>query len=108
MRNASRAPRRREVDVEGVLAIVFIFGGGALFLLAVSPVGRAVAARIASRGSAADPSVRQLIESQHALADEVDALRDEVTQMQERVDFAERLLARQSERPGLPKGDPPA
>lgn len=94
--------------MEDVLAIVFIFGGGALFLLSVSPVGRAIAARISNRASAGDPSVRQLIESQHALADDVDALREEVTQLQERLDFAERMLARQGERVALPKADPPA
>ena len=93
--------------MEGILAITFIFGGGALFLLAVSPVGRAIAARISSRASADDPSVRQLIEAQHALSDEVDALRDELTQMQERLDFAERMLARQSERSALPRAEPP-
>ena len=95
------------MDVEGVLAIVFIFGGGALFLLSISPVGRALAARISSRASADDPSVRQLIEHQHALNDEVDALRDELGQMQERLDFTERMLARQNERAALPKVDPP-
>jgi hypothetical protein len=28
-----------QVDPEGILAIIFIFGGGTLFLLAISPVG---------------------------------------------------------------------
>jgi hypothetical protein len=32
--------------VEDILAITFIFGGGTLFLLAVSPVGRAFADRL--------------------------------------------------------------
>jgi hypothetical protein len=95
------------VDVEGVLAIVFIFGGGALFLLSVSPVGRAFAGRIANRAAADDPSVRQLIESQHALTDDLEALREEMGQMQERLDFTERLLARQGERGQLPKPESP-
>ena len=34
------------MDIEGVLAITFIFGGGTLFLLAISPVGKALADRI--------------------------------------------------------------
>lgn len=93
--------------MEGVLAIVFIFGGGALFLLSVSPVGRAVAARITNKASADDPSVRQLIESQHALSDDVDALREELGQLQERLDFTERMLARQTDRPQLQKPEPP-
>jgi hypothetical protein len=76
------------MDMEGVLAITFIFGGGTLFLLSVSPVGRALAERI--RGSAqpaADPEL---------LAD-VEALRHEVAELHERVDFAERLLAQRQE-----------
>jgi hypothetical protein len=75
------------MDIESILAITFIFGGGTLFLLAVSPVGKALAERIrhGSRGVAApDPEV---------LA-ELDRLRLDVTELQERLDFAERLLAR--------------
>ena len=34
------------MDIEGVLAITFIFGGGTLFLLAISPIGKAFAERI--------------------------------------------------------------
>ena len=77
------------MDMEGVLAITFIFGGGTLFLLAVSPVGRALAERIRSQGAqaGADPE----------LLAEVDALRAEVSELHERVDFAERLLAQRQE-----------
>jgi len=35
--------------MEGVLAIVFIFGGGTLFLLSVSPIGKAYAERIRAK-----------------------------------------------------------
>jgi hypothetical protein len=77
------------MDMEGVLAITFIFGGGTLFLLSVSPVGKALAERIRHHGghSAPDPEL---------LAD-VDALRAEVSELHERVDFAERLLAQRQE-----------
>ena len=76
------------MDMEGVLAITFIFGGGTLFLLSVSPVGRALAERIRGHAQpAADPE----------LAAEVDALRHEVAELHERVDFAERLLAQRQE-----------
>ena len=40
------------MDMEGVLAITFIFGGGTLFLLSLSPVGRALAERIRPRAAA--------------------------------------------------------
>lgn len=72
------------MDWEGILAIIFIFGGGTLFLLAISPVGKALADRI-RHGAIPD--------SDPGLLAEVDALRQEVIDLQERVDFAERLLA---------------
>lgn len=39
------------MDMEGILAITFIFGGGTLFLLSISPVGKAIAERIRSQGA---------------------------------------------------------
>lgn len=76
------------MDMEGVLAIIFIFGGGTLFLLSVSPVGRALAERI--RGQAHPAQDPELLA-------EVDALRHDVAELHERVDFAERLLAQRPE-----------
>lgn len=83
--------------MEGILAITFIFGGGTLFLLSVSPVGRAIAERIRSHGAvpAQDPE----------LIAEVDQLRREVSELQERMDFTERLLAREREARPLGSGD---
>ncbi len=86
------------MDLEGALAIVFIFGGGAAFLLAISPIGRAIADRIAGKGRfGGGERIVHLQESHEALLDEVDGLRQEVTDLQERVDFTERLLAREKE-----------
>jgi ubiquinone biosynthesis protein UbiJ len=76
------------MDIEGILAITLIFGGATAFLLAISPIGRAVAERI--RGQASTSTDPQL------LAD-VDALRHDVAELQERVDFTERLLARREQ-----------
>jgi hypothetical protein len=84
------------MDMEGVLAITFIFGGGTLFLLSVSPVGRALAERIRGQATPAqDPEL---------LAD-VDALRHEVAELHERVDFAERLLAQRQEQGKVGAGE---
>jgi hypothetical protein len=85
----------KAMDMESILAITFIFGGGTLFLLSISPVGRALADRL--RGHAppvADPE----------LLAEVDALRQEVAELHERVDFTERMLGSQ-ERSALGKGE---
>lgn len=77
------------MDMEGVLAITFIFGGGTLFLLSVSPVGKALAERIRNHGARPAPDPELLAE--------VDALRAEMSELHERMDFAERLLAQRPE-----------
>ncbi|HKT60518.1 MAG TPA: hypothetical protein VJQ46_10715 [Gemmatimonadales bacterium] len=82
--------------MEGVLAITFIFGGGTLFLLSVSPVGRALAERI--RGQAPPAQDPELLA-------EVDALRHEVAELHERVDFAERLLSQRQEQGKVGAGE---
>lgn len=73
--------------MEDILAILLIFGGGTLILLAFSPIGRAIAERIRSAGhppaAVEDPALRE----------DVDQLRHEVAELLERVDFAERMLA---------------
>ena len=94
--------------MEDILAIVLIFGGGAMFLLAISPIGRAVADRIRGGASAAAPgdeSVRRLQETQQAMLDDLEAVRQELTEVQERLDFTERLLAQQRDAPRLGAGE---
>ena len=82
--------------MEGLFAITFIFGGGTLFLLSISPVGKALADRLRGRtGAVQDPE----------LLAEVDALRHEVAELHERVDFAERILLSSHERGELGKGE---
>lgn len=75
--------------MEDILALVLIFGGGTLCILAFSPMGRALADRIRF-GKASLPAS----EVDPAVYEELDRLRADVTELQERVDFAERLLAR--------------
>lgn len=84
------------MDMEGVLAITFIFGGGTLFLLAISPIGKAIAERIRGRGGVALPDdvKRELEDTRAELLDEMGRLRTEVGELAERLDFAERLLAK--------------
>jgi hypothetical protein len=86
------------MDMEGILAITFIFGGGTAFLLAISPIGKAIAERIRAHGAVPmhDPE----------LLAEVDSLRRDVSELQERVDFTERLLAQSQERQQVGKGLP--
>jgi hypothetical protein len=81
--------------MEDILAIIFIFGGGTLILLSISPVGKALAERIRGRIPHPGPDPEVLAE--------LDALRAEMTEVQERLDFAERLLSdRRNDRTVLP------
>jgi hypothetical protein len=77
------------MDMEGLFAITFLFGGGTLILLSISPVGKALAERIRNKGGHSEPDPQLLAE--------VDALRAEVSELHERVEFAERLLAQRQE-----------
>ncbi len=90
--------------MEDILAITLLFGGGSAFLLAISPVGRAIADRIRRGGKGGSDGVAErLQEGQLALLDELDAMRQELTDVQERLDFAERILVKQRETGRLPK-----
>src|SRR5437867_12261881 len=82
--------------MDDVLAITFIFGGGSLFLLAVSPVGKAFAERIRRHGGAALPEDVQaeLDALRSEVVAEVQQLGTEVGELSARMDFAERLLAK--------------
>jgi hypothetical protein len=89
------------MDIEGVLAITFIFGGGTLFLLAISPVGKALADRIRHGtqplgAGGTEPEVLT----------ELEQLRADVGELQERVDFTERLLAQKQAAGELKAGGP--
>jgi len=94
------------MDLTGLVAVTFLFGGGTLFLLAISPVGRALAARILGKHQAVIDE-EELLKEVKELRDEVDSLhaggdpaalqglRRDLDELAERVDFAERLLAKQ-------------
>ena len=79
--------------MEGVLFIVIVFGGGMLFALSKTEIGRAIADRIRGEGGAHD----------QGLLEEVDRLRHDVVELQERVEFTERMLAAKRD-PQLDRG----
>jgi hypothetical protein len=80
--------------MEDILAIIFIFGGGSAVLLSFSPVGRAFAARIRGEAAAPQPDLE--------LRAEVDLLRQDVAELQERLDFTERMLTQRPDPVRLP------
>lgn len=84
------------MDIEGILAIVLIFGGGVVAALSFSPIGRAIADRIRGRDGHG--------ETDPAVLEELERLRHDMMELQERVDFAERLLAQKRGSEALPGG----
>ena len=95
------------MDIEGLLAIFMLFGGGTCIFLAFSPVGKAIAERIRRSGGAAVPEDlrREVEQLRSEVEGDVQQLRTEVGELSERMDFAERLLAknREEQRIGPPK-----
>jgi len=87
--------------MEDILALILIFGGGTAVALGFSPIGRALAERIrGNRGGVDQEAIRaELTEHRDALAEEIEGVRREISELAERVDFAERLLAKQREAP---------
>jgi hypothetical protein len=95
-------------DIVGLVAVVLLFGGGTLFLLSISPIGKAIASRILGRRSS-PPDEDEITEQLKELRSDVEALkagggleelsqvRHEMAELAERLDFAERLLAKQRE-----------
>jgi hypothetical protein len=69
--------------MEDILAIILIFGGGTVAALSFSPLGRALADRIRGTAGHADPE----------LVAELEELRLEMIEVQERLDFTERMIA---------------
>jgi hypothetical protein len=64
-----------------VIGIVVVFGGAGLIAFSFSPSGRAIAERIRGRGRAPDQ--------------DVEGLKRRLTELEERLDFTERLLAQE-------------
>ncbi len=77
--------------MEDILAIILIFGGGTAVLLSFSPIGKALAERIRHGKQQLPPP-----EVDPALYDELDQVRRELSEVHERLDFAERLLTDKS------------
>jgi Tfp pilus assembly protein PilO len=90
--------------------------GSILFIILVSvvaatvilwPIVRALARRLEGKGTV-DAGLKADVEHLHQRLGEVDALQARVGELEERLDFAERLLARTPEAPGqLRRGDVP-
>jgi chromosome condensin MukBEF ATPase and DNA-binding subunit MukB len=86
------------------VAVVLLFGGGTLFLLSISPVGKAIAARLLGKKTALavdDETAEELRELRREV-DEMRHLPEQLSELGERVDFLERMVAKQREAERLP------
>jgi Tfp pilus assembly protein PilO len=68
------------------------------------PLMRAIGRRIEGRASGVDPALRAELEQLQARVSEVEALQHRLMELEERVDFAERLLSQRREPQRLEKG----
>jgi hypothetical protein len=88
--------------------LVFLFIAIAVLVattIILWPLARAFARRLEGKGSP-DPALRAEVEHLHARLDEVDSLQARVLELEERVDFTERLLAQTSDaQKGMIRGD---
>lgn len=90
-------------DFVGLVAVVLLFGGGTLSLLALSPIGKAIAARMLGKKSIPedDETVAEIKELRREVED-MRHLPEQLSELGERVDFLERMVAKQREAERLP------
>lgn len=90
-------------DIIGLVAVILLFGGGTAFLLAISPIGKALAARISGKKAAVeDDETAEEVKELRREVDEMQHWNEQMSELGERVDFLERLVAKQREAERLP------
>jgi hypothetical protein len=89
-------------DIIGLVAVLGLFGGGTLFLLAISPVGKALAARITGKKPSVEDETTEEVKELRREVDEMRHVTEQMNELGERVDFLERLVAKQREAERLP------
>ena len=85
--------------MEDIVAIIMVFGTGMLGVIAFSPIGKAIAERV--RGRKLDGPGNEDLEE---LRDHLQSLQQQVGELAERQDFAERLLAQARDKGALGQG----
>jgi hypothetical protein len=87
----------------GVTALIALgFFAACAFVL--YPIMRAVGRRLEGKSASPDPALREEIDRLTARLDEVDLLRHHVAELEERLDFTERMLAQRREQDRLGGG----
>ncbi len=89
---------------EFILAILGILVGGIVLIRVFGPIMRAWARRL--EGKSADPELRAEVDQLREHVAEVEPLRNRVLELEERLEFAERLLAQRKDQDLLQRGGP--
>lgn len=85
--------------MEDILAIIFIFGGGIVIAVAFSPIGKAIADRL--RGP-----VQQTLPSEEIdeVRSQLQGIQEQISELAERQDFTERMLAKAKDKTAIGPG----
>ena len=86
--------------MEDIVAIIMVFGTAMVGMVAFSHIGKAIAERLRRHPGELAPPSEELDEMRDRLA----ALQQQVSELAERQDFAERLMAQTRERGALGPG----
>jgi len=76
-----------------------VLGIGSLIMITASAI--VMIRRLAPRAAVETSDRDQLLDDVHSRLDELDQLKQRVSELEERIDFAERVLAKQRETPRL-------
>jgi hypothetical protein len=87
----------------GLAAVILIFGGGGAILFSITPIGKAIAARLGKKGTSdVDQETAEEVRELRAEVDELHHVTQQMSELGERVDFLERLVAKQRDAERLP------
>ena len=85
--------------MEDILAIIMVFGTGMVGIVAFSPIGRAIAERLRHKDGAMLPG-----EELDDMRAHLQSMQEQLSELAERQDFSERLLAQAKEKGTLGTG----
>lgn len=86
------------------VTLLITLGFFAACAIVLYPLMRAIGRRLEGRSAGAEPALRAEVEQLRVRLSEVEALQHRVMELEERVDFAERLLSQRREPQRLEKG----
>ncbi len=89
-------------DVIGMTAVLLLFGPLAVFFISLTPIGKALAARILGKKPAGDEDSMAEVNELRREVEDLRHLTEQMSELGERVDFLERMVAKQREAERLP------